>query len=226
MKRRQLSFGSYGVFLLTMAIYSLACDSTIPSTSDEQEKILKVGQQAEPLHPPKGEPAQWSISPEERRKLQAPFEFSPFEICPPPGVNYVTYDEANFSHVWFGPDRPIGMSTHFTVSLVKLSAEEASKPVEELQKQFMKAMQSRHKRWKEEPAQFGMIDGVKFRRAVWVGVTRSGHEMSGVLYSAIHNQQMIQIMCRDLTKENPDVINLGDSAARTFRTLPATGEQK
>lgn len=173
-----------------------------------------------PAQSSENEVSQWTVSQDEIATLQSRFLFTPYEIHPLPGVSYVTFDKRNSSHIWIGADRPVGMSTHFAVSLVPLKADAAVPPVEVLQRSFVDAMQSRHKTWKEDPVEVGMVNGIKFRRVAWHGVTQSDFEMKGVLYSAIHNQHFIQILCRDIISENPDIVKQGDRVARTFRVVP------
>jgi hypothetical protein len=171
---------------------------------------------------------EWSLTESDSASLGAPYKTSQWEIRPPADFRFIKYVAESKMYYWVGPVRADETYPQLIVTIAPLSGQEANAPLTTLMKGALGSIQQIREDWSETQVEQGKIDGLPFARSSWSGVATgtareglTGRTMHGIVYLAVHENQMIQIICQDVAPDHAEWLKQGGAAALTFRVLPA-----
>ena len=168
--------------------------------------------------------SEWSLTESDSASLGTPYKMSQWEIRPPADFRFIKYVAESNMYYWVGPVRADETYPQFIVTIAPLTAQQLNAPLTTLMKGALGSIQQIREEWSETPVEQGKIEGLPFARSSWSGVATdtsreglTGRTMHGIVYLAVHENQMIQILCQDVAPDHVEWLKKGGSAALTFR---------
>jgi hypothetical protein len=131
----------------------------------------------------------------------------------PPGVQ---------AWAWTGPARSDGTKSSITMMLISLTPQQAEQfkalSLEQLTEKLLGGVKRQRTNWKQEKAEKGEINGLKFARIRWEGTEPTKNwDMRGFIYVARDGNSIVQLASQDLSTESRKSLALAEPSVLTFK---------
>jgi hypothetical protein len=142
-----------------------------------------------------------------------------FRIRPPQGYRFQEQQvQGSKIFMWLGPARPDGTLPTLTISMMTLSPQEASLPLEKTLEMYIAGMKLSLPTLTNAGAERGQINGLKFIQTKLTAKNpKLGKDLNGFSYLAQDGRTGIAINFLDYAPHHEKTLKLGETAARTFK---------
>jgi hypothetical protein len=179
-------------------------------------------------HLPNGNLPDWTFQQSDAASVAAVRQMRSFSIRPPADFQFIKEVDEPKTITWAGPIRPNQTYPIFVVIIQKLPHPNPYSSMDAMWADVLNGIQVHATNWSAKPVEHGIIHGFQFMRTSWSGVANStvrkelvGKGMHGIVYLAVIDDNIIQIMCEDEDPDYAQWLKRAEAAASTFQVAAA-----